>query len=84
LVEGYEMITYSGGTSSDNPDPKRIKSDINIIPGQSRTDCDHVPLSVVLNFGEFLQADMDTSGRRESRVRLMATTLDLQSIDPER
>ena len=82
-VEGYEMITYSTGTCSNNPNPERIKSSINIVPNHSRADSDHILLSVVLDFGEILQADMDTSGRRESGVCLMATTLDLLSIDPE-
>ena len=71
------MITYSGGTSPDNPNPKRIKSSINVVPNQSRTDGDHVLLSVVLDLREFLQANMNTSGRRESGVRPMTTTLDL-------
>ena len=71
------MITYPSGTCSNNPYPERIKSSINIVPNHPRTDSDHVLLSVVLDFGEILQADMDTSGRRESGVCLMATTLDL-------
>jgi len=71
------MIAYPAGTSSDNSDPKRIKSSIDIVPDQSRADSDHVLLSVILDFGEFLQADVDTSGRRESGVRSMATTLNL-------
>ena len=71
------MIAYPADTSSDNPDPKRIKSSIDIVPDQSRADSDHILLSIVLNFGEFLQADMDTGGRRKSGVRSMATTLNL-------
>ena len=71
------MIAYPAGTSSNNPDPERVKSSTDIVPDQSRADSDHVLLGIVLNFGEFLQADMDTGGRRKSGVRSMATTLNL-------
>ena len=71
------MVAYPTGTSSDNPDPKRIKSSIDIIPNQARADSDHVLLGIVLDFGEFLQADMNTGGRRKFGVRSMATTLNL-------
>ena len=76
------MVANPTGTSSDNPDPKRIKSSINIVPDQSRADSGHVLLSVVLNFGEFLQADVDTSGRRESGVCSVATALNLVEYRP--
>ena len=78
------MAAYSGTTCSDDPNLKRVKSSINIVPDQPSADGDHILLSVVRNFGELRHADMDTSGRRESGVHLMATTLDLYNVDPER
>ena len=76
-IRGYKVSSYSSNTSSNSPDPKRIESSINIVPDQSRPDRDQILLSVVLNFREFLEADMDAGGRRESGVGLMTTTLDL-------
>ena len=78
------MTTYSGTTCSDDPNIKRVKRSINILPVQSSADGDHVLLSVVRNFGELRHADVDTGGRRESGVHLMPTTLDLYNVEPER
>jgi len=57
------MIKYSGATWTNNPNPKIVKSVINIVPNQARADSDHVILSVVANFGELLQADMNADSR---------------------
>jgi len=76
-VNGQLRTTYPGNTPSNDPDPKRIKSSINLIPNQSRANGDHILLNVVFDLGELLQADVNAGGRRESRVRLMATTLNL-------
>ena len=79
-----ERITYSGDAPSNNPNTMRIKGGINIVPNQTRADSDHAILSVVVNFREFLQADMNARSRRESGVRLMSAALDLLSFDRER
>jgi len=56
------IITYPGNTPSNDPDPERIESSINLIPNQSRVNGDHIFLGVVLDLGEFLQADVNASG----------------------
>jgi len=76
-VKGCKVITYSSGTRPDNANTERIKSVINIIPGQSRADGNHVLLSVVIDLRELLHAYVNASCRRESRVRPVTTTLDL-------
>ena len=74
------VITHSGNTSSNNPDSERIKGSVNLIPNQPCADCDYHLTSVIIYIGEVLQADVNAGGRRESWIRLMTATLDLQSL----
>ena len=82
-IKDHQSIAYSCSAASNHPDPKGIESSINVVPSQPCADRDHVLQRVVIDFRELLQADVDASGRRESRVRLMTTTLDLWSADLE-
>ena len=60
FVPSSEKITYSGNTSSNNSNPKRIESSVNLIPNQPCANGDHIPISVVIDPGELLQADVNT------------------------
>ena len=82
-MNSYKISTNSGDAPSNNSNPKRIESSINVIPNQPRTNGDHVLLRVVVDLREFFHADMNTGGRRESGIRPMATTFDLKNSVPE-
>ena len=82
-AKGYKTTAYVGNTCSNNSNPNRIESSVNFIPNQPCADGDHVPLRIVVDLREFLQANMNTGGRRESGICPMATTFDLQSLIPE-
>lgn len=49
-----------------------IKNGARVIPNMSRADSDHMTLGVVFDLGEFLQADLDTKGRRKPMIHFMS------------